>query len=36
MKEKILNTSIQEVANFITRLKKEGLCLEEIKELIFD
>ena len=32
--ETIKNESIQQVANIITRLKKEGFTIEEIKEMV--
>jgi hypothetical protein len=35
MKEKILNSSIQQVANYFKQLKQQGYSLEEIKQIIF-
>lgn len=35
MKEKILNSTIQQVADYFTQLKKEGYSLEDIQKLIF-
>lgn len=35
LKEKLLNSSIQQVAELFEKFKKDGLSLEEIKELIF-
>ena len=36
MKEKILNSTIQQVANYFEQLKKEGYSLEEIQKMIFE
>lgn len=36
MKEKILNLTIQQMADYFTQLKKEGYSLEEIEKIIFE
>lgn len=35
LKEKILNSNVQQVAELFEKLKKDGFSIEEIKELIF-
>jgi hypothetical protein len=35
MKDKLLNSTIQQVADYFKKLKQQGYSLEEIKQIIF-